>query len=59
MELCEGNGGKVEKEPWQKARGLGLKQDQGGIGVYRDDISCFKVFLPPFSSPVLWLSSME
>lgn len=43
----------------EKARGPGVKQDQGGIGVYTDDISCFKVFLPPFNSSVLWLSSME
>lgn len=59
MELCEGNGGKVEKEPWQKARGLGLKQDRGGIGVYTDHISCSKVLLPPFNRTALWLSSME
>lgn len=46
MELCEGNGGKEKgKEPWQKARGLGLKQDQGGIGVY--------------TVKLLWLSSVE
>lgn len=55
MELCEGNGGKVEKEPGQKARGRGLKQDQGGIGVYTDDSRRFKVL----DSPALWLSSLE
>lgn len=29
MKLCDGNRGKVEKEPWQKAKVLGMKEDQG------------------------------
>lgn len=39
MKLCDGNGGKVEKEPWQKAKGI--QQDQGEQGLYSDFISFF------------------
>lgn len=45
MKLWDGNGGKVEKEPWQKAKVLRMKQDRGGRGVYADFISSLKVFL--------------
>lgn len=34
MKLCDGNGGKVEQKPWQKAKELGMKEDQGEGGVY-------------------------
>lgn len=41
MKLCDGNGGKVEKEQWQKAKVEGRKWDQAELGVCRDLISCF------------------
>lgn len=48
MKLCDGNGGKVEKEPWQKAKVLGMKEDQGERDVYSDlglGFGCFMAFL--------------
>lgn len=53
MKLCDGNGGKVEKEPWRKAKVSGMKQDQDEGGVYGDFISCF-LMNPPFNSRCIY-----